>query len=147
MSEDSWLGAGEELLSEREERLWRNAHPDWIVDGKLTSQVFRPTPKDRQKISTAREAKVSAEDSFKEFTEEFEFNSAGVWAVSVGEVHDEGLRSIYDERSPSTATPCLTGHSSIDFTGISNSQAKRIGGRLRDRAEVRGRQHPSLDGI
>lgn len=143
MSDDSQLDTGEELLIERDELLWRNAHPAWIVDGELTSQAFRPTPKDHQKLSTAREAKVSAEENFKEFTQQFD--SAGVWAVSVGEVEDQGVRSIYDEHSPSTPKPCLKGHTSIDFTGVSNSQAKRIGGRLRDLAEARGRQHPSLN--
>jgi hypothetical protein len=89
--------------------------------------------------------KVSAEANFKEYTLEFEFDSGGVWAVSVGEVHEQGIRAIYDENSPSTPKPCLKGHTSIDFTSISNNQAKRIGGRLRDRAEARGRQHPPLD--
>lgn len=145
MSDDSQLADGEEHLSEQKELLWRNAHPTWIVDGELTSQAFRPTPKDQQKLSTAREDKVSAEDSFKEFTETFEFESVGVWAVSVGDVKKQGLRSIYDESSPSTPKPCLKGHTSIDFTSVSNNQAKRIGGRLRDRAETRGRQHPPLD--
>lgn len=143
MSDDSQLANSEELLGDQTELLWRNTHPTWIVNGKLTSQAFRPTPKDQQKLSAARESKVSAEENFKEFTEEFELDSVGVWAVSVGEVEEQGLRSIYDENSPSTPKPCLKGHTSIDFTGISQKQAKRIGGRLRDHAEARGRQHPS----
>lgn len=133
----------EEVLVDRDELLWRNAHPDWIVDGELTSQAFRPTPKDKKKLSSARAAKVSAEANYKEFTEDFGFESSGVWAVSVGEVQDRELRSVYDEHSPATPTPCLTGHTSLDFTTVTNSQAKRIGGRLRDHAEGRGIRHPS----
>lgn len=143
VSDNTEVGPGEEVLTERDELLWRNAHPDWVVDGELTSQAFRPTPKDQKKLSSAREAKVSAEANFKEFTEELGFESVGVWAVSVGEVQDQALRSVYDEHSPSTPTPCLKGHTSLDFTSASNNQARRIGGRLRDRAEYRGIRHPA----
>lgn len=145
VSDDTEVGPGEEVLIERDELLWRNAHPDWVVDGELTSQAFRPTPKDQKKLSSARETEVSAEANFKEFTEDFGLESVGVWAVSVGEVQDQSLRSVYDEHSPSTPTPCLKGHTSLDFTAVSNSQAKRIGGRLRDHAEGRGKRHPVLE--
>lgn len=142
MGKDNDIGPGEEILVDRDEVLWRNAHPDWIQDGKLTSQVFRPTPKDDKKLSTAREYVVSAEDHFMEFTENCGLASAGVWALSVGEVEDERLRAIYDENAPSAPDPRLKGHTSLDFTSVSKNQAKRIGGRLRDRAEDRGLQHP-----
>ncbi|MDV6303535.1 hypothetical protein R3P93_13295 [Rhodococcus cerastii] len=141
-AETTEVAASEEVLVERDELLWRNAHPDWIVDGELTSQAFRPTPKDKKKLSSARAAKVSEEANFKEFTEDFGFESAGVWAVSVGEVQDQKLRSVYDEHSPATPTPCLKGHTSLDFTTVTSSQAKRIGGRLRDHAEGRGLRYP-----
>lgn len=142
MSDGDEVGPGEEILVERDELVWRNAHPEWIVNGGLTSQAFRPTPKDRKKLSGARQGKVSAEDHFKEFTEDLGLASAGVWAVSVGEVQDEELRSIYDENSPSAPNPCPKGHTSLDFTTVSSSKAKRIGGRLRERAEQRDLQHP-----
>lgn len=143
MSDNSAVGDDEEILTGRDELLWRNAHPDWFVNGKLSSQAFRPTPKDQKKLSSARESKVSVEENFREFTEDFNLASVGVWAVSVGEAEDQTIQAVYDENSSSTPTPCLTGHASLDFTAVSNNQVKRIGGKLRDRAENRGLQHPS----
>jgi hypothetical protein len=143
VSDPTEVSDGEELLTTRDELLWRNAHPDWLVDGELTSQAFRPTPKDQKKLSSTRESKVAAEANFKEYTEEFSLESIGVWAVTVGEAQDQTIPAIYDEHSPTIPSPCLTGHTSLDFTAVSNNQAKRIGGRLRDRAEERGKQHPS----
>lgn len=142
MSDDSGAGEGIEPLADQDELLWRNAHPDWIENGKLTSQAFRPTPKDQNKLSSARASKVSVENNFKEFTGDFGLASIGVWAVSVGEAGAEDIQAIYDEHSPSTPTPCLTGHTSLDFAEISNNRAKRIGSRLRDQAEKRGVQYP-----
>lgn len=66
MSDPTEVSDGEELLTTRDELLWRNAHPDWLVDGELTSQAFRPTPKDQKKLSSTRESKVAAEANFKE---------------------------------------------------------------------------------
>lgn len=145
MADSSEIGPGEEILTDPNQLLLRNIHPDWVVNGKVTSQAFRPTPKDERKLSTTSSSKVSAEDSFREYTEDFELASAGVWGVSVGEAADLSIRAIYDEHSPSIPKPCLTGHTSLDFAQISNNKAKRLGGRLRDRAEDRGRQHPSAD--
>jgi len=31
--------------------LLRQVHPSFVQDGKITSQVFRPTPKDENKLS------------------------------------------------------------------------------------------------
>lgn len=142
MSENPEADANETVLTEESELLWRNAHPDWIVDGELTSQAFRPTPKDQKKLSSAREAKVTVEANFEEYTEHLGLKSAGVWAVSVEEVEEQKLRSIYDEYAKSAPSPCMTGHTSIDFTTVTGNQAKRIGGRLRDHAEDRGKRHP-----
>lgn len=141
MSDSHELSEGEELLTSTDELIWRNVNPDWVVDGKVTSQAFRPTPKDDKKVSGAREAKVSAASHYTEFTG-LGLKSAGVWAVTVNEAAKEAVPAIYDENSAKAPTPCPKGHTSLDFTSHSNANTKRIGARLRDHAELRKRQHP-----
>lgn len=38
-------------LSDAGELLHRQVHPNWIRDGRITSQAFRPTKKDDNKLS------------------------------------------------------------------------------------------------
>lgn len=134
--------AEETVLEPSEELLWRNVNPNWLDQGRLTSQAYRPTPKDRKHLSVAREARVSAAAHYTEFTDSFGLASAGVWAVTVEECTTVGVQVVYDENSPTRPDPCPTGHTHLDFTGLSSNRAKRIGGILRDKAEARGRLHP-----
>lgn len=130
------------LLDPSDEMLWRNVNPNWIDEGRLTSQVYRPTPKDQKHLSVAREERVSAAAHYAEFTDSLGLASAGVWAVTVEECSTVGIPAVHDELSSKRPDPCPTGHTHLDFTGHSSNRAKRIGGILRDRAEARGRQHP-----
>lgn len=138
------LQGGEVELTDLPELVWRNANPDWIDNGILSSQAFRPFNKDDPMLSSARENKVTAEAHFKEFTEVLENQSVGIWAISVNEIQDMGLRAIYDAESDTAPSPCPVGHTSIDFREIGNSGRRKISSKLRDRAQSRGRQHPSL---
>lgn len=130
-----------EILSDPDELLWRNVHPSWIDDGKVSSQAFRPTRKDAGRLSTARSSKVSAAQHFEEHTGRG-LQSGGVWAVTVGDASNVSLTCIYDEHSLELPTPVPTGHTSIDFIGLTDREVRKAGGVLRDRAEDRGRQHP-----
>lgn len=140
MTSGNPLGPGEVLLTDHGELVWRNVNPAWVTDGGISSQAFRPTPKDEAKLSSAREQKVSAAEHFREFTEDLNLDSVGVWAVSVGEANANGIPSIYDEHAPSMKG-CPTGHTSLDFTNMtSKSRQRRVSGALRDKAEARGTQ-------
>lgn len=139
------MADGDELeqLSDADELLWRNVHPNWLeVDGKISSQAFRPTSKDKGRLSTARSRKVTAAAHFGEHTGSRGLASAGIWAVSVGEATAQGLPCIYDEHSSEIPQPAPKGHTSIDFTGLSGGAVRKAGGALRDHAESRGQQHP-----
>lgn len=41
-----------------ESLLLRQVNPRWIREGRVTSQVFRPTPKDEKKLSVYDGAKI-----------------------------------------------------------------------------------------
>jgi hypothetical protein len=129
-------------LTESGELLWRNVHPSFVDGGQLSSQAFRPTPKDAGRLSTAREDAVSAADHFTEYTVDLGLASGGVWAVSVGEVVAAELTAWFDAESDQAPDPCPTGHTSVDFGDASEGRVRKIGGQLRDHAVKRGRQHP-----
>ena len=136
------LKPGEVEVTDGDELIWRNVNPNWIDNGELSSQAFRPTPKDLKQLSGAREREVSAEDHFEEFTEKLELESSGVWAISAGEAKDAALRCIFDAEADSAPDPCPVGHTYIDYRGHGNSKIRKIGSSLRDLAEVRGCKFP-----
>ncbi len=138
---------GDEVeLDNPEELVWRNVNPGFIESGVVSSQAFRPTPKDQRKMSGARENKVSAEKHFHEFTNDLGRESAGVWAVSVGEANAQGVRCVYDaESSNRPPDPCPAGHTYFDFQPHGNNAQRRIGRTLSENAQQRGRQHPLPD--
>lgn len=132
-------------LADEADLVWRSVHPAWFVNGRLSSQAFRPTPKDQLMLSGASSRSVTAEEHFTEYTEDFGLESCGVWAISVGEAAAEGLPCWADEGTPQAPLPCPRGHVSIDFRGKTGAELRRVGQRLRTFAEVRGRIHPPTD--
>lgn len=75
---------------------------------------------------------VSAEESYRSFTERFE--SAGVLAVSVSECEAQDLRVVPDGLEGRPA------HTAIDYGGLSVSGTRKAAERLRDHAVRRGWQ-------
>lgn len=128
-------------LTDRSELLYRQVHPSWLKDGQPSSQAFKPTPKDDGKLSTARSALTTAEDAYLHHTGALELQSAGTWAVTVGEVEAEPVPlAAYgdpvDEPVPDPA------HAYIKYPGdrkVIETKAKL----LRAKAGERGRLHPN----
>jgi len=128
-----------------EELLLRQVHPNFIQEERVTSQAFKPTPKDEEQLSFSRSLLTSAKEAFEHYTQRLNLDSVGVWAVSVKEVNESmpsSDRIIYD---PTTATPELPedkSHTVICFKNLSkgkiDSSAKKLAAKARDR----GRQHP-----
>jgi hypothetical protein len=117
--------------------LLRQVNPAWIQQGRITSQVFQPTPKDARKLSVYDGDKITARESWLHFTEQLSFKSDGVMAVTLGECRREEL----DVRPDPEPFP---EHAIIDFTGISAISANRVkkaAKRLRAAAELRGWQY------
>jgi hypothetical protein len=137
------LRPGEQELSDPSELLWRQIHPTQVDDGKLSSSAFVPNQNDEGQLSTCRGSKVSAEGAFENYTQVRKRLSAGVFALSVGEVVAVDLRAIDDSEAPSEEE-LPPGHTYVDFRQVpSTNKCKKIGARLRDKAESRGWQfHP-----
>jgi hypothetical protein len=103
-------------------------------DQSVSSQAFQPTPKDNNRLSVSDSNMITAEESWKKFTE-MGYNSVGVLAVSCLEctqcdlpVHPDPL-----ENQPE--------HTVIDFSGKQTKKSKKDAAKiLRDYAVTRGWQ-------
>lgn len=113
--------------------LWRQIHPSFLQQGSPSSQAFRPTPKDGDRLSFEDGDRVSAEASWRRYTGELKLESVGVLAVSVAECEGQCL-GIEADGVP------VPEHVSVNFGGKSNGQRKTISKLLRDLAMQRGWQ-------
>lgn len=112
--------------------LLRQIHPSFVQDGRVTSQAFRPTPKDQLYLSVDNGDLINAESAWRRFTSNPDCMSVGVQAVTRSDCDEQELNVIEDgEPHPE--------HCSIDFSRCTNSNAvKRIAKYLCERATTRG---------
>lgn len=111
--------------------LLRQVNPGFVQEGRITSQVFLPTPKDENKLSVYDGDLITASDSWKHFTGELRFPSTGVVAVTVGECSALALPA----QSDSIPFP---EHAVINFEGQGTSSISRLSKKLKAMAEARG---------
>lgn len=121
--------------------LLRQVHPSWVQAGRVTSQAFRPTPKDESRLSVYDGDLISPPDAFAHYTGIWGLASAGVLAVTVDECAAESLAVSADP------LPDCPEHALIDFTGLTDRQCEKTGKKLRVCAEARGWMYhpPSLE--
>lgn len=116
--------------------LHRQIHPTFISGPivsaqvfEITSQVFKPTPKDDFKLSVYNGEKFSAEDAYNHYCDKFE--SAGTVSVTVSECKSEDLES-KEDNDP------FDGHCYIDYNGLSAKEIKKKAQKLKAIATKRG---------
>lgn len=63
--------------------LFRQVNPSWMKLGRVTSQAFKPTPKDRGRLSAYDGDRMTAEKAWRHYTMELGYRSVGVLAVTV----------------------------------------------------------------
>jgi hypothetical protein len=113
--------------------LHRQVHPNFIQNGRVTSQAFHPTPKDEYKLSVYDGDLITAELSWKHYISRG-LASAGVLDVTVGECTTESL--------PVYASPDdFREHVLIDFSNLTKAEIKGKATRLLAVAFARGWQH------
>jgi hypothetical protein len=124
-------------FDEKDELLLRQVHPSFIQDGRVTSQAFRPTPKDQKKLSVNRNSLISAQVIFEVHTKKKKLSSAGVWGVSVQEAKETPGLSLKED--PIEGPIEDLSHCLIDFSNIdSEGRIKTIASKLADKARSRG---------
>lgn len=94
--------------------LLRQIHPTFVQQGRPTSQAFRPTPKDEDKLSVYDGDKIAPQPSWEHYTGTLGLQSAGVMGITVGEC--AALELGVSEDAATFAEHCL-----IDFTGLGKS--------------------------
>lgn len=114
--------------------LLRQVNPSWVQAGRMTSQTFRPTPKDEGLLSVDDGEQFTAEESFNHFTKKLSLASKGVVAVTVEECEAE---SVLPQSDP---TP-YPEHVVIDFTNHARGACEKIAKKLTAIAQNRGWQH------
>lgn len=124
-------------FSDENEIFLRQVHPSFIQEGRISSQAFRPTPKDQKKLSVNRRSLATPQETFVLHTEKRNLTSAGVWGISAKEVGEIAELKIEDD--PIYDPIVDISHCLIDFSGIgSEHKIKAISSKLADKARARG---------
>jgi len=111
--------------------LLRQIHPSFIQAGRITSQAFRPTPKDENKLSVYDGDQISAEAAWTHFTANPDFSSAGIMAVTKGQCVELALEVIANgEPFPE--------HALIDYSAFAKSEVEKKAKVLKGYAQARG---------
>lgn len=111
--------------------LLRQIHPSFVQDGRVTSQAFRPTPKDELHLSVDNGDRLTAEAAWCRFTADPACTSAGVQAVSQSDCAAQALPVIEDGRPHPE-------HCSIDFSAFEKKAIEKKAKLLRAAAATRG---------
>jgi len=111
--------------------LLRQIHPSFLQNDRVTSQAFRPTPKDEKKLSVYDGDLMTPGESYRHYTEELKLSSTGVMAVSVKECR------VVDLEPVSNPEP-FPEHVVIDFSGLSEKSIKTKAKLLKARDMARG---------
>ena len=111
--------------------LLRQIHPGFVQNGRASSQAFRHTPKDEQKLSVYDGDQITSADAFEHYTKTLKLGSSGVLAVSMAECRALDL--------PVTPDPdSFPEHVLIDFSAYGKSATEKKAKLLKAKAEVRG---------
>jgi hypothetical protein len=124
---------------DQDTRLLRQVSPSWLIDGRITSQVFRPTPKDEGLLSTYDGDRITPCDAWEHFTTVLNFQSVGVVAVTVSECASMSLPVHTDEKTN------FREHVVIDFRSVTtNRKMERLSKDLKMLAMRRGWLHEEV---
>lgn len=134
------------VLGDDDELLYRQVHPNFVVDGRPSSQAFRPTAKDAGKLSVSRGSLTTPPAAYEHHTQALGLASAGTWAISVGECRQEALAAHADPLMSPPDPVANPAHAVVDFTPYSRGQSEAKGMRLARKATERGRLHPPVAG-
>ena len=112
--------------------LLRQIHSQWLQNGRVTSQAFRPTPKDEKMLSVYDGDMISPPNAWQHFTEAG-YASVGVMAVTVGECGELNL-SVRSVPEP------FPEHAVIDYAELGTSAIDKTAKLLKAKAVLRGWQ-------
>ncbi|NEX20920.1 hypothetical protein G3480_11445 [Thiorhodococcus mannitoliphagus] len=110
--------------------LLRQIHPSFVQDGRVSSQAFRPTPKDEHRLSVDNGDRIQPEVACKRFKSRPNCSSIGVMAVSHAECESQCL-TVIEDGDP------YPEHCSIDFSAFGTKAIERKAKQLSCQARER----------
>jgi hypothetical protein len=111
--------------------LLRQIHPNFVQAGRVTSQAFRPSPKDELHLSVYDGDQIKPEAAFVHFITNPACSSTGVMAVSKTECDAQNLPVLAD------GIP-FPEHCSIDFSDFEKNDIEKKAKFLSRSAQTRG---------
>lgn len=115
--------------------LHRQIHSVWVQQQRITSQAFKPTPKDNRLLSVYDGGQTTAEQAWLHYTGKLGHTSIGVQSVSVAECSQLDLPAEADPKP-------FPAHAIIRFDNCtSNSQIEKKAKKLTTFAAIRGWQY------
>jgi hypothetical protein len=110
--------------------LYRQIHPNFIQQDRVSSQAFRPTPKDEQKLSVYDGDQIEPAPAYQHYTGKLNLPSVGVMAVTVLECQESDLLTRPDPAP-------FPEHALIDFSAYSKNETEKKAKLLKAKAEAR----------
>lgn len=128
-------------LTNQDEVLFRQIHPNCIHDGQPASDRFKPQPMDAGLMSVDRESLTDAASSHALYTSTGN-QSGAVYGVTVAEFGSEAVDCREDPLAKTDTTPANPAHALADYTSHEEKKWKLISKRLTLKAKARGRLFP-----
>ncbi len=110
--------------------LLRQIHPAFVQGGRVSSQAFRPTPKDEQRLSVYDGDQIEPQPAYEHYTTTLGLRSVGVMGVSIGECEALQL-PVHPDPKP------FPEHVVIDFSAFSKNATEKKAKLLRAKAVAR----------
>ena len=130
-----------ERLTNPDEVLLRQIHPNCIHNGEPASDRFKPTPNDAGLMSVDRGSLTDAASSHALYISTGN-QSGAVYGVTVEEFGDEVIECRDDPLDSTETAPANPAHALADYTVHVEKKWKLISKRLTQKAKARGRLHP-----
>lgn len=124
-------------LGDAAEVLFRQIHPNALLNGEPGSDRFRPTEADMHRLSVDRSSLTTAECAHRLYVSRGR-RSAAVYGVSVGEFAEQNVPAYADPLTDATGEVANPAHAVADFASHSGRQQKLIAKRLKQLAVRRG---------
>jgi hypothetical protein len=112
-------------------QLLRQINPAFVQEDRVTSQAFRPTPKDENHLSVYNGDQISAQAAWEHFVSNPVCNSVGVMAVTFDECQKHSLPVYADGIG-------YKEHCTIDFSEFKEKDIKKKAKVLSAYASARG---------
>lgn len=107
--------------------LLRQVHPSFLQNGRPSSQAFRPTPKDKHKLSVYDGDQIEPKASWEHYAVALKLQSSGVMAVTISECSAIELTAASDPES-------FPEHCHIDFSGLTDGIVEKKAKQLKANA-------------